>query len=363
MAALLLSGCAVKAPYLKFDSSLKDHLKSLGGVQYVPLVKVCDVYGLDWRWDPYARTATVERKGRIVLRPGSDNVLVDGTQRKLDTAVVLSGGAIFVPASFVRNTLGSIVEAPVSRAEPAREEELYVPGEFTIRTILIDPGHGGRDPGAIGRRIRTREKDLTLAVSKKLKAMLEDRGMRVTMTRTGDSFVSLAKRAAIANKSGADLFVSIHINASRTLAMRGFECYYLSDSVDDSARAAEARAESAPKMSQSATAERSRNLDRTLWEMALSENRRESAELAGAICNAVEASLTARNRGVKAARFYVLKNTRMPAVLVEIGYLSNKYEEARMKDARYIDNVTDAIARGILAYRARYERTEGFTRR
>jgi N-acetylmuramoyl-L-alanine amidase len=76
----------------------------------------------------------------------------------------------------------------------------------------------------------------------------------------------------------------------------------------------------------------------------------------------VETSLTARNRGVRAARFYVLKNARIPAVLVEIGYISNKYEASKLKDSRYLGNITDAVARGILAYKARYERTEGFTR-
>jgi len=363
LAALLFAGCATRAPYLKFEPSLQRDLKTINGAQYVGLIRVCEAYGLEWKWDVYARTATVERRGKIVLRPGSSQVLVNGSAARLDRPVVFSGGAVYVPASFVRTELGSIVEARPKGVEVKPEEApVYAPGEFAIRTVMIDPGHGGKDPGAIGRRIRTREKDLTLAISKKLKGMLEDQGIRAILTRSGDSFVSLAKRARMANESGSDLFVSVHINASRSLSMSGFECYYLSDTTDDDALAAEAGKTAAPKLASDAQVSRSRSLTKTLWDMTISENRRESAELAGSICSAVETSLTARNRGIRAARFYVLKYTRIPAVLVEIGYISNKREEARMRDSRYLDNITDAVARGILAYRARYERTEGFTR-
>jgi N-acetylmuramoyl-L-alanine amidase len=363
LAAFLFAGCATRTSYLKFDPSLQNDLRTIGGAQYVPLIRVCEVYGLEWKWDVYARTATVERRGRIVLRPGSSQILVNGSAARLERPVVFSGGAVYVPASFVKTELGSITEARPEVTE-ARPEEAVVcaPGEFTIRTVIIDPGHGGKDPGAIGRRIRTREKDLTLAISKRLKEMLEDQGIRVVITRSGDSFIPLPKRARIANESGADLFVSIHINASRSLSMSGFECYYLSDTTDDDALAAEAGRVGTPKLASDAEMSRSRSLTKALWDMTISENRRESAELAGSICSAVETSLTARNRGVRAARFYVLKNARIPAVLVEIGYISNKYEASKLKDSRYLDNITDAVARGILAYKARYERTEGFTR-
>ncbi|MDP3804360.1 MAG: N-acetylmuramoyl-L-alanine amidase, partial [Candidatus Omnitrophota bacterium] len=236
------------------------------------------------------------------------------------------------------------------------------PKEFTIKTIIIDPGHGGKDPGAISGRFRIKEKGLTLAISKKLKNILERHGIKVIMTRDDDTFIPLPKRSAIANKSGADLFVSVHINASRTRSMRGFECYYLSEATDDNARAIEAFENSSLKLSDNAMAEHSTKLDKALWDMMLTENRRESAELAGRICGSVEKSMITRNRGIRTARFYVLKRTRIPSVLVEVGYISNRIEEMKFKEPGYLDRVAEALAKGILTNKSEYEKTEGFTR-
>ena len=232
---------------------------------------------------------------------------------------------------------------------------------YAVRTIIIDPGHGGRDAGAIGRRVRLKEKDLNLAIAKKLRTALEEHGIRVIMTRDSDIFIPLEERVRIANSSGADLFVSIHINASRSRSMNGFECYYLSEATNDNARALEAFENATLKTDKGTVVEHSSSLDKTLWDMKLTENRRESAQLAGDICSAVDNSLVARNRGVKTARFYVIKFTRIPSVLVEVGYLSNKFEELKLKDDSYADRMADVIAKGILTYKNKYERTEGFT--
>jgi N-acetylmuramoyl-L-alanine amidase len=143
--------------------------------------------------------------------------------------------------------------------------------------------------------------------------------------------------------------------------MRGFECYYLSNATDDTARALQAFEDSSLKLSDSADAMHSSQLDRTLWDMSLTENRKESGELAGYICSSVEDSLVIRNQGVRTARFYVLKNTTIPSVLVEAGYLSNRLEELQLKDPAVLDRLAEAVARGILRYKKRYEETEGFT--
>jgi N-acetylmuramoyl-L-alanine amidase len=352
-------------PYLKLDPSLERETVTLGGIQYVPLDRVCEVYKLDLQWDPYIKTAVIKRNGKIALREGGSNILVNGSIKRLDGPVASSGGELLVPVSFVRNDLGAIAVAPAYEAVPRREfvPQPRVPGIYAIKTVMIDPGHGGKDPGAIGRRYRMKEKYLALEISGKLKSILEDHGIRVIMTRTGDNFVPLPKRSRLANQSRADLFVSIHINASRSRSLRGFECYYLSDATDDNARAIEARENASLKFDDEAEYERSRGLDATLWDMTLSEARRESAELASHICGSVDSSLAAKARGVKTARFYVLKFTRIPAVLVETGYISNKYEEIKLKDSGYLDRMADAVARGILAYKDEYERTEGFTKR
>ena len=190
---------------------------------------------------------------------------------------------------------------------------------------------------------------------------MEDSGIKVIMTRESDIFVSLPKRVQIANRSGADLFVSVHINASRTRELKGFECYYLSNAADDNARALEAAENTPLEIAEEAVLGSSKSLKTTLWDMVLTENRSESANLASRLCSAVENSQTVENRGVKSAKFYVLKGVRMPSVLVEVAYLSNRSEEMKLKDNAFLDKVADVLAKGILAYKREYEKTEGYT--
>jgi N-acetylmuramoyl-L-alanine amidase len=245
---------------------------------------------------------------------------------------------------------------PAERAPAVAQQK-----KFTIRSVVLDTGHGGKDVGAVGAALGLREKNLALALSKRIKQVLEENGVRVTMTRGGDTFIPLPGRAAIANTSNADIFVSVHVNASRSPSMRGFECYHLSNASDDNARALAAFEDSSLKLGEGAGAEHSKQLDKTLWDMTLTENRMESAELAGYICRSVDESLLIKNRGVRTARFYVLKNTTIPSVLVEAGYISNRAEEMKFSDPAFLGRLAEAIARGILQYRERYEETEGFT--
>jgi len=360
IAALFVAGCAAQAPYLKLDSGLNKDIKVFNDVQYVPLLKLCETYGLDWRWDSILRTAVITKNGRIILRAGSDRILVNDSEKKLSGPVVFTSGAVYVPASFVRNNLGVIVTA--RHGERAAKTITAKPtGKYIIKAIVLDAGHGGKDAGAVGRRLKLKERDLTLAITRKLKNILEDNGIKVIMTRDSDNFISLQERARIANSSGADLFVSIHVNASRVRSMNGFECYYLSEATDDNARALEAFENATLKTDEGVVLQHSDTLDKTLWDMKLTENRRESAQLANSICKAVENNLTTRNRGTKTARFYVLKYTRIPSVLVETGYISNKFEELKFRDETYVDRMADVIAKGILSYNNEYERTEGFT--
>jgi N-acetylmuramoyl-L-alanine amidase len=358
---LFAAGCAGQGPYLKLDPTLQADIRVFESVQYVPLMRICEAYSLDCKWDSVTRVAVIAKNGNIILRAGSDRILVNGNERKLTTPVVFTNSTVYVPTGFVRNDLALIVRALPVEKVPEKIPAARAPGKYAIKKIIIDPGHGGKDPGAIGRRSKIRERDLTLAISKKLKRILEDHGITVLMTRDRDVFVSLPRRVRAANLSGADLFISIHINASRSRMMNGFECYYLSEATDDNARAVEAFENASLDPDEGTVLEHYKGLDKTLWDIKLTENRRESAELASDICKAVDASLAARSRGIKTAKFYVLKWTRIPAVLVEAGYISNKFEELKFRDERYIDRITDVIAKGVLAFKDKYERTEGFT--
>ncbi|MFA6320489.1 MAG: N-acetylmuramoyl-L-alanine amidase [Candidatus Omnitrophota bacterium] len=359
-AIAFLSGCATRASYSKLDASLQKDVRILNGSEYIPLVKICDFYGFDYKYDTFARTAFI-RKGstKIILRDGGDRALLNADIVKMDKPATMRGGELFIPISFIRNNMGDmVVYRPVVKTPVAAEGAK----RFAIKTIVLDPGHGGNDPGAIGRRLHIKEKNLTLQLARKIKSLLEEAGIKVIMTRDSDVFIPLPRRSEIANKSGADIFVSVHINASRSRLMRGFECYYLSNATDDNARALEAFENSSLKMDEAASAQHSRPLDKTLWDMTLTENRLESAELASYICDSINDSLAIGNRGIRSARFYVLKHTNIPAVLVEAGYISNRYEELKLKDPDFLGRLAESIAQGILRYKREYEKTEGFTR-
>ena len=359
-AAAFLAGCATQVSHFRLDTSLQKDLKIFGGTEYISLAKICDFYGIDYRYDSFTRTAAINKgSSHIIVRAEGEKALINAELVKVDKPAILSGNILLVPLSFVKNSMAPMIGYVPAARIPAEVEGLK---KFRIKTIILDPGHGGNDPGAIGRRSHVKEKVLTLQMARKLKSILEDAGINIIMTRDSDVFIPLPKRAEVANKSGADLFVSVHINASRARSLRGFECYYLSNATDDNARALEAFENSSLRMDDGASAEHSRPLDKTLWDMALTENRLESSELAGYICDAINESLAMGNRGVRTARFYVLKHTTIPAVLVESGYISNKYEESRLKDPEFLNRIAESVAQGILRYKREYERTEGFTR-
>lgn len=364
LAVCLLTGCA-GGGRIRLDKSLQDDVVSFGGYQYVPLSRACDVYGLKCDWDTFTRKMTVRYGGHYVIAmAGSDHIIADGIYRQLPRPVLFYSGTVYVPVSLVGQDLVMMV-ASSPREEMQAAAPVAVIEEqkgHTIKTIVLDAGHGGGDIGAKGRYHMLLEKDKALAITKKVRGILEKKGLKVIMTRDEDVFIPLPKRAELANKAGADLFVSIHINSSRSRLLRGFECYYLSDAADDNARALEAAENSSLKLNGQAGVEHSTGLDKTLWDMTLTENRIESAQLAGDIVDSVTLTVPIQNRGVKTAKFYVLKHTNMPSVLVEVCYISNRVDETKLKNVQFQDNMANAIAGGILKYRTDFERTEGFTK-
>ncbi|MFL5271074.1 MAG: N-acetylmuramoyl-L-alanine amidase, partial [Anaeromyxobacteraceae bacterium] len=219
--------------------------------------------------------------------------------------------------------------------------------------IVLDPGHGGEREGAIG-PAGVREKEVALQIARRVRARLEKQGGRVVLTRTGDVSVPLAQRAALANAERADLFVSIHLNAmpgaARTRA-RGVETYFLSADASDASATAVAARENADRLAGEPEPAGDDPVAGILQDLADTDALSESSRLAYALHERLVTTLGAEDRGVKQAPFYVLAGARMPAVLLEVGFVSNAAEGQRLATAAYQERVAQAVVEGIAAWR------------
>ena len=226
-----------------------------------------------------------------------------------------------------------------------------------IQVIVVDPGHGGVEMGAKG-PTGLLEKEVTLDMAKRLQAGLARRlGTRVILTRDSDKQVGLDDRTALANHERADLFLSVHVNASRASQARGAETYFLSyQATDDEARAAAALENNTLGVE---TPPGNPALGMVLWDLAQSQYLSESSKLAETIQENLNALLKIESRGVKQAPFKVLMGATMPAVLVEIGFITNPEEEARLKDGAYRDKIAQAIIDSVAAFKERVDKQLG----
>jgi N-acetylmuramoyl-L-alanine amidase len=275
-------------------------------------------------------------------------VIIDGQLQQLRHPVQMHEGQVVIPLKLKDQISGLFVQASSS----APSAKALLP-QISIKKVVIDPGHGGKDPGAIG-RTGLREKDVNLDIAYRLAKLLRDDGVAVVMTRSTDTFISLERRVDIANNSGADLFISVHSNASRTRSLNGFEAYYVSTKSSDSNRAAAAADKARPNVDGGAFAYTTKPLMATLWDMLLTFNRGESMQLARQICKTIGADLETKILGVKGANFYVLKGARMPAVLLETGFISHAQEERMLKNGYYRQQIAESIERGIIRYAQDY---------
>ena len=234
------------------------------------------------------------------------------------------------------------------RPPPPEGESISEQLGLGVHKVVIDPGHGGTDPGAIG-RTGTTEKQLTLQLSLALAERLRAAGYEVLLTREDDSSVSLQERTDFANGVDADLFISIHINSARNRRLRGFETYYLDMAVDPSA------AETAARENASGDAGSMGDLDEMLETIMKNDFQGASSELASSIQDSLvmhvaKSYQNVHDLGVKTAPFFVLVGAKMPAVLVEASFVSNEEEEAWLKSAAYRSELAEAIEIGLRSY-------------
>jgi N-acetylmuramoyl-L-alanine amidase len=269
------------------------------------------------------------------------------------------------------SALAPVIAAPPPAAEPAAGEALRaiqaeiqaeLPKEHAvakaaprkamkpgkIRRIVVDPGHGGKDPGAIGQK-GLQEKDVVLAIGLTLAKKLKDElGIDAVMTRSTDVFIELQERTAIANQVGADLFVSIHANASLNRSASGMETYYLNLAKTEKAAQLAAR-------ENGTSLEKVSLLQAVLFDLMANYKLNDSAHLAEEVQKALYKRLSDRyppvkNLGVKQGPFYVLVGATMPSILTESAFISNDKEEAKLADPQYLEQIAEGILDGIVAY-------------
>lgn len=343
-----VAGCAAHMPSASLGGAnfLAAHRVTIGSVSYLPASAVAQVLGAQEEWDPQTNVWTIRAGGHeIKATANMPMVLIDGKPQPLGRAPIVQDGQLMLPEQVW-------TQGPAGWRMPGVPTP-SLPSGVRLGTIVIDAGHGGHDAGAIGPK-GLREKSVALDVALRLRDALERDGFRVIMTRSDDRFIPLGRRSEIANRAEADLFVSIHANASRRRSVSGYEVYYLSEAMDDHARALETTENA--DLPSDVGGVTSNQTEAIVWDLVYTENRAESTELASAIARSLKsAQVYSKNRGVKSARFAVLRGSRMPAVLVEVGFITNPGEEAALRSGSYRQKLAGAVRNGIVNFKREYE--------
>ncbi len=252
-----------------------------------------------------------------------------------------------------------LFRSSAATAPPAAAPGAIAPERPGIRTVVIDPGHGGTETGAIGPG-GTMEKELTLLVARSLADRLSrELGVRVAMTRTDDADVGLDDRSAFANQNKADLFLSIHLNSTARGDAQGAETYFLSLQASDQRAADAAALENVVGESPAAPGSDEFDVQLMLWDLAQSRHLAASQRLATLIQEELNRQLALADRGVKQAPFRVLMGAAMPAVLIELGFISSAPEEKKLRDPAYRDELVATLVRAVARFKTEYEATPG----
>lgn len=243
-----------------------------------------------------------------------------------------------------------VTKVSTPQAPSAQPTQTTVRPASQVKKIVVDAGHGGKDPGAIGRK-GTKEKDINLLIALELARILEiEGGYDVLLTRSSDTFISLIDRTLFANEHRADLFISIHCNASLRKAQEGFEIYFLADEASDSHAEAAAELENAVIELEGPSSPKKQRLQELLFSMARTEFINDSSLLCSTIARDVEKRVPIENRGVKQANFHVLHGAQMPCTLVECAFLTQSSEEQKLRKKKFRSALVDAIFTGIEDY-------------
>lgn len=273
----------------------------------------------------------------------------------LHKKVLLKDGFVYLPSDFFYHTLPALL--PESFKADGDIVTFLSKQKSSLDIVVIDPGHGGKDPGAIGFSKTNYEKDIVLKISQLVQTKLKTKlKIDAILTRGDDQYIDLHSRTDLANRKGAGLFVSIHCNANRSSKPNGVEVYFLSTAKTTEERAVQHLENSVVyEYEDKESIKNYSDLDLILFDMAQNEHLEASSQLAGILQKKLVAQTGFRNRGVKQAGFYVLKDAFMPAVLIEAGFISNKYEEQKLRRKSYQNKIAEAIFLGIKEFIENYK--------
>ncbi len=276
------------------------------------------------------------REARAMV--GSNVVVVEGEKVFLVDILRRERGTVIVPADFLSKVILRLIGSGTASRSGYH--------------IVVDAGHGGKDPGALGRR-GTEEKGITLDIAQRLKRGLVAKGFKVTMTRDRDVFIPLEERTEIATRANADLFVSIHANSSPSRSVDGIEVYALRElegaEKHDAQRLKNQRLLYGSLKMKSGDA----SLETIIADMLYNYKISDSQLLAAYVNKGTSLGARVNSRGVKLAGFHVLRNTLIPSVLVEVGFLTNSPEESLLRQPDYRQKIADGIVASLVGFAAR----------
>ncbi len=324
--------------------------REFGGFSYVDIKPLSKLIDSQLNFLEKSRRLLWQKQGNVlVLINGSNWVLINGKPYNFPLSLKVTEDGVFLPISI----LDLLIKRGFNLETRFEGNHIKIyDRRIKIEKVVIDPGHGGKDPGAIGLK-KTNEKDIVLEVAKIVTKELEKLGIECILTREKDVFIPLEERTRIANQKGANLFVSIHMNACNNRKTKGCEVYFLSNARTGWERAVEARENSVVKFEERPLGS---DIESILWDLAQTEHLSESKDLSAYILKSIIKKTNAKSRGVKQANFYVLRGAYMPAVLVEGEFLSNPECEKRLNNKDFLRKIAMGIVDGVKQFKTNYEK-------
>ena len=291
-------------------------------------------------------------------------ILIEDTLYQLSSKVIKDKNEYYLPVDSFFNIINSLSKdlsvtmgsqsisfsTKKTTLSPSKKIDLRTEKQkWEFKTIVIDAGHGGKDPGAVGYR-GTKEKDIALDVAKRLeKKLSKNLNVKIVMTRDEDIFLRLSERTRIANENNGSLFISIHTNAAEDRRASGFETFLIGPNKNEAAVRVAAR-ENAVLELEGISGQKLTNEDLIKATIAQSAFASKSEQFASMVQGEIKKRVQSKDRGVKQAGFYVLMGASMPNVLVELGFISNPSEEKKLRSPQYRDQLATAIYRAVEQY-------------